>query len=227
MSSPLLTGPLTTTVWIEEGARNACQEAEARGDPREPACNRDSAGSWGHDRRGMPPHNGLPADLTTGSACRAGCRSGLAGAYQVERWRRVDRYHGPGLPREDRREDALHRAGLALRKRPQKDLRVACCATSFLICETFYSVAEAKVLIEASRGQYNTSVRTVALATDHRLRKPRQRHPDSDSASLHLRPALAAEATNALAICLDHAAGAVHVCALRLGKVIAPIGQTT
>jgi hypothetical protein len=34
---PLLSGPSTMTVWIEEGTTNACQEAQARGDHREAA----------------------------------------------------------------------------------------------------------------------------------------------------------------------------------------------
>jgi transposase len=37
VSCPLLSGPLTMTVWIKEGTTNACQEAQARGDHREAA----------------------------------------------------------------------------------------------------------------------------------------------------------------------------------------------
>ncbi|MDR6790526.1 hypothetical protein J2Y58_003909 [Sphingomonas sp. BE138] len=37
MSCPLLSGPWTMTVWIEEGTTNACQEAQARRDHRQAA----------------------------------------------------------------------------------------------------------------------------------------------------------------------------------------------
>jgi len=37
LSCPLLSGPSTMTVWIEEGTTNACEEAQARGDHREAA----------------------------------------------------------------------------------------------------------------------------------------------------------------------------------------------
>jgi hypothetical protein len=32
LSCPLLSGPSTMTVWTKEGTRNACHEAQARGD---------------------------------------------------------------------------------------------------------------------------------------------------------------------------------------------------
>ena len=37
MSCPLLSGPSTMTVWIEEGTTNASEEAQARGDHRQAA----------------------------------------------------------------------------------------------------------------------------------------------------------------------------------------------
>ena len=37
VSCPLLSGPSTMTVWIKEGTKNGCQEAQARGDHREAA----------------------------------------------------------------------------------------------------------------------------------------------------------------------------------------------
>ena len=37
LSCPLLSGPSTMTVWIEEGTTNASEEAQARGDHRQAA----------------------------------------------------------------------------------------------------------------------------------------------------------------------------------------------
>ena len=104
------------------------------------------------------------------------------------------------MARQDRRHDALHRARFTLGERLQREVGFAALRVNrslrdeLLNGEIFYSLAEARVLIEAWRRHYNTVRPHSSLG----YRKPAPEAvpspvPPYGSATLHLRPTLAME----------------------------------
>ncbi len=95
---------------------------------------------------------------------------------------------------QGRCEDALHCAGSPWENGYNESFNGSL-RDELLNGEIFYSLAEAKVLIEAWRRHYNTVRPHSSLGYRPPARRRRDRHCRLRAASLHLRPAMAAEVT--------------------------------